>query len=72
VSAFCRAIISKVIPQGFWGNEHNKRVLMYWVDQFIDLRRFESLNLHQVTQNVQVYIPLVEEKVMLMDPRSRT
>ncbi|CAG5183403.1 uncharacterized protein ALTATR162_LOCUS10563 [Alternaria atra] len=54
VSAFCRAVISKVVPEGFWGNEQNKRTLMYWVDQFIDLRRFESLNLHQVTQNIQI------------------
>ncbi|KAG9196339.1 telomerase reverse transcriptase [Alternaria panax] len=54
VSAFCRAVISKVIPEGLWGNEHNKHTLMYWVDQFIDLRRFESINLHQVTQNIQI------------------
>ncbi|CAN9372830.1 unnamed protein product [Alternaria alternata] len=54
VSAFCRAVISKVIPEGFWGNEHNKSNLMYWVDQFIELRRFESVNLHQVTQNIQI------------------
>ncbi|KAI4928873.1 hypothetical protein J4E85_005495 [Alternaria conjuncta] len=54
VSAFCRAVISKVIPERFWGNEHNHRTLMYWVDQFVDIRRFESLNLHQVTQNIQI------------------
>ncbi|KAH6866719.1 hypothetical protein BKA58DRAFT_210337 [Alternaria rosae] len=58
VSAFCRAVISKVIPEGFWGNEHNKHNLMYWVDQFLDMRRFESLNLHQVTQHIQVRISL--------------
>ena len=58
VSAFCRAVISKVIPERFWGNEHNHRILMYWVDQFVDMRRFESLNLHQVTQNIQVRVPL--------------
>ncbi|CAN9263504.1 unnamed protein product [Alternaria alternata] len=44
----------EVIPEGFWGNEHNKSNLMYWVDQFIELRRFESVNLHQVTQNIQI------------------
>lgn len=60
VSAFCRAVISKVIPEGFWGNEHNKSNLMYWVDQFIELRRFESVNLHQVTQNIQVCTLLPE------------
>jgi telomerase reverse transcriptase len=43
-----------VIPNSFWGDEHNKRIIMYWIDQFIQLRRFESLTLHQVTQKVQV------------------
>jgi telomerase reverse transcriptase len=59
VSAFCRAVISRVIPDGFWGSDDNKRTIMYWVDQFVDLRRFESLTLHQVTQNIQVYTPFV-------------
>jgi hypothetical protein len=27
---------------------------MYWIDQFVCLRRFESLSLHQVTQKLQV------------------
>ena len=27
---------------------------MYWIDQFVALRRFESLTLHQVTQKVHV------------------
>jgi hypothetical protein len=27
---------------------------MYWIDQFISLRRFESFTLHQVTQQLQV------------------
>ncbi|KAF2831905.1 hypothetical protein CC86DRAFT_82738 [Ophiobolus disseminans] len=53
VSAFCRATVAKVIPNGFWGDDNNKRIIMYWIDQFISLRRFESLTLHQVTQNVQ-------------------
>ncbi|KAI1518837.1 telomerase reverse transcriptase [Pyrenophora tritici-repentis] len=54
VSAFCRAVISKVIPKGFWGDDHNQRALMYWVDQFVDLRRFESLTLHRVTQKIHI------------------
>jgi hypothetical protein len=71
VSAFCRAVISKVIPEGFWGNEHNKRILMYWVDQFIALRRFESVNLHQVTQKIKVCASLPEDGAVLMELRSR-
>lgn len=54
VSAFCRAIISKVIPEAFWGGDHNKHIVMYWVDQFVNVRRFESFTLHQVTQKIQV------------------
>jgi telomerase reverse transcriptase len=54
VSAFCRAVISKVIPNDFWGDENNKRTVLYWIDQFICLRRFESLTLHQVAQKIQV------------------
>ncbi|CAE7177976.1 hypothetical protein PTNB85_02944 [Pyrenophora teres f. teres] len=56
VSAFCRAVISKVIPKGFWGDDHNQRALMYWIDQFVDMRRFESLTLHQVTQKIHITV----------------
>jgi telomerase reverse transcriptase len=42
------------MPDGFWGSDDNKRTIMYWVDQFVDLRRFESLTLHRVTQKIQV------------------
>ncbi|KAF2794045.1 hypothetical protein K505DRAFT_361455 [Melanomma pulvis-pyrius CBS 109.77] len=54
VSAFCRAVIAKVIPNDFWGEEENKRMMMYWIDQFLCLRRFESLTLHQITQKLQI------------------
>jgi telomerase reverse transcriptase len=54
VSAFCRAVVARVIPQAFWGDDSNKRIIMYWIDQFVSLRRFESLTLHQVMQKMQV------------------
>jgi telomerase reverse transcriptase len=54
VSAYCRAVIAKVTPNAFWGSESNKHVVLFWVDQFISLRRFESVTLHQVTQKIQV------------------
>ncbi|KAL5121967.1 Telomerase reverse transcriptase [Pleosporales sp. CAS-2024a] len=54
VSAFCRAVVAKVIPNAFWGRDSNRRTIMYWIDQFISLRRFESLNLHQVTQKLEI------------------
>lgn len=55
VSAFCRAVLSKTIPKAFWGDSHNEHIVMYWVDQFVALRRFESLTLHQVTQKIHVH-----------------
>jgi hypothetical protein len=58
VSAFCRAVVAKVIPHDFFGEDSNKRTIMYWIDQFISLRLFESLTLHQVTQKIQVKHPL--------------
>jgi telomerase reverse transcriptase len=67
VSAFCRAVVAKVLPNGFWGDDSNKRVIMYWIDQFIALRRFESLNLHQVTQKIQVCWPLLLVHTILID-----
>lgn len=58
VSAFCRAVMSRIIPDDFWGHdkdgEHNKAVLLSRVDQFICLRRFESLTLHAVSQDLKV------------------
>lgn len=54
ISAFCRAVVAKVIPESVWGTATNRRIIMYWIDQFIVLRRFESLTLHQVTQELQV------------------
>ena len=58
VSAFCRAVLSKVIPSGFWGDaaqgQANKMVVMQHVDRFIRLRRFESTTLHVVYQDLKV------------------
>ncbi|KAL8757565.1 MAG: hypothetical protein Q9199_002136 [Rusavskia elegans] len=52
VSAFCRGVMSRIIPDDFWGHdedgEHNKAVLLSRVDQFICLRRFESVTLHSI------------------------
>ncbi|KAL6709686.1 Telomerase reverse transcriptase [Coniothyrium glycines] len=54
VSAFCRAVVRKVMPQQFWGGDSNKHNLLHWIDQFVHLRKFESLTLHQVTQGIQI------------------
>ncbi|TVY53989.1 Telomerase reverse transcriptase, partial [Lachnellula suecica] len=58
VSAFCRAVLLKLIPKEFWGTgdvqAHNEKVFLKNVDGFIRLRRFESLTLHEVTQGLQI------------------
>ena len=58
VSAFCRAVLVKVIPERFWGDGEqgleNKRVVMSHVDKFIRLRRFENMSLHTVCQRLKV------------------
>lgn len=57
VSAFCRAIISNIIPNHFWGEgedgEMNKCAIMRYIDQFITMRRFENLSLHVVSQGLK-------------------
>lgn len=58
VSAFCRAVLQKLIPPRFFGEgEHgvwNRRLVMNHVDSFIKLRRFESLSLHEVCKGLKV------------------
>ena len=58
VSAFCRAVLSKIIPRDFWGigerQLHNEDVFLRNVDRFIGLGRFESLSLHEVSQGIKV------------------
>ncbi|KAH7072960.1 hypothetical protein BKA63DRAFT_54667 [Paraphoma chrysanthemicola] len=67
VSGFCRAVVARVIPNGFWGSDNNKRTIMYWIDQFVSIRRFESLTLHQVTQNIEVALPFNLDQCVLMN-----
>ena len=58
VSAFCQAVLSNLIPNGFWGEGtqglENKDVVMRNIDRFVRLRRFESLSLHAVFQGLKV------------------
>jgi telomerase reverse transcriptase len=60
VSAFCQAVLSKVIPNEFWGQgatqEHNRACFLKRVHHFIHLRRFESMCLHEVMQGMKVSI----------------
>lgn len=58
VSAFCRAVLSNLIPDGFWGGDEqgnqNKSIFMHNVDRFVRLRRFELMSLHLVSQELKV------------------
>lgn len=58
VSAFCRAVFSKIIPRAFWGDgpegSRNQAVVMQNVDLFIHLGRHERLSLHTVSQGLKV------------------
>lgn len=60
VSAFCQAVLKKIIPSCFWGEgdtkEHNLSSTMRRVDHFIRLRRFETMSLHEVCQDIKVRI----------------
>lgn len=61
VSAFCQAVLSKIIPEEFWGDgdtrSHNKAVCLRKVDHFIKLRRFETMSLHEIAQDFKVGTP---------------
>ena len=61
VSAFCRAVLTNVIPNRLWGDSaqglENKGVVMRHVDKFIRLRRFENMTLHTVCQGLKVSCP---------------
>lgn len=58
VSAFCQRVLSKIIPNEFWGvgstQKHNKELVLRNVDRFIRLRRFENMSLHDVYQGIKV------------------
>lgn len=61
VSAFCHAVLRNIVPHEFWGTGdvqvHNEGIFQKNVDNFIRLRRFEALSLHEVTQGFKVNFP---------------
>ncbi|PNH76610.1 hypothetical protein VD0001_g907 [Verticillium dahliae] len=58
VSAFCQAVLAKLIPDDFWGSgssrRSNKQLVMTKVHHFVKLRRFESLSLSEVASGLKV------------------
>jgi telomerase reverse transcriptase len=58
VSAFCRAVVKRVLPGNALGmgadGEHNLITLLGQIDRFVRMRRYESLTLHEVYQNLRI------------------
>jgi len=62
VSAFCRAVLQKLIPPAFFGDGSagvlNRRIVLKHVDSLIKMRRYESLSLHEVCKGIKVCFPI--------------
>lgn len=73
VSAFCRAVLSRIIPNSLWGSgeegKSNRKSLLHSVDEFVQMRRFETLSLHRTLQGLRVRIP---ESVYFFTDASRS
>ncbi|OXV06383.1 hypothetical protein Egran_05849 [Elaphomyces granulatus] len=58
VSAFCRAVLQRLVPDEFYGvgddGKSNRRVVLKNVDRFVRMSRFESLSLHEVCKGLKV------------------
>lgn len=58
VSAFCRGVLAKLIPNELYGcgvdGIKNRNIILRHVDTFVQMRRFESLSLHEVSQGLKV------------------
>lgn len=58
VSAFCQAVLAKIIPDEMWGNgedgTHNKSQILRKVDHFVKLRRFEAMSLCELADGIKI------------------
>ena len=58
VSAFCCAVVSKIMPCEFWSRSgrhtSNKTTLLRYVKDFVGMRKFESFTLHKLSQGLKV------------------
>lgn len=59
VAAFCRAAVSKIIPPKLWGDaesgKRNRMILSRNIDKFVQLRRYESLSMHDIMQDMVIH-----------------
>jgi telomerase reverse transcriptase len=60
VSAFCRTVMNRLIPLGFWGSgvvaKQNRKIMNQNVESFVQLQRFAKFSLHHVSQGLKVII----------------
>lgn len=58
VSAFCRSVLFRIIPQDFFGSgserSSNWKKVMGHVDRFVHMRKFETTSLHELCQGVKL------------------
>jgi telomerase reverse transcriptase len=58
VSAFSQAVIKKVVPNAFWGEdeggEHNKRLVLKHIHVFLHARKFESFTLQTLLEGLKI------------------
>ena len=70
VSAFCRATLSRLIPNELWGigevGQENKNTIMCHVDRFVHARRFESLSLHVLSERLKVCMKIICPGMILL------
>lgn len=55
VSAFVLSVVKRVIPRALLGGPENQKFIMWSINRFIRLRRFEIMSLHDVMQGLKVY-----------------
>ncbi|KAK5692774.1 Telomerase reverse transcriptase [Elasticomyces elasticus] len=53
VSSFYRAVVLQVFPLALWGAD-NRMILLRSVDKFVRLRRYETLSVHDVLQDLKI------------------
>lgn len=53
ISSFAIAATSQVIPKDFWGSSHNYQQIKNQIANFVSCRRYESVTLHTISQNLR-------------------
>lgn len=59
VSTFVLSVIKRVIPRALLGGPENQKSIMWSINRFIRLRRFESMSLHDIMQGLKVHCTLL-------------